>query len=215
MENYKQEFIKLSLDIGALRFGEFKLKSGRISPYFFNMGIFSSGRLIKKVGDFYASALLDSDLECDIIFGPAYKGIPIVTSMSAALSENHGKDIPFVYNRKEVKDHGEGGSTVGINLSGSVVIVDDVITAGTAIRDAAKIIKATEAKITGILISLNRQEKGSGELSAVQDISDDLNVPVISIVTLDEVIEFIAKDESFQKHLENINAYRQEYGVKG
>ena len=215
MENYKQEFIKLSLDIGALRFGEFKLKSGRISPYFFNMGIFSSGRLIKKVGDFYASALLDSDLECDIIFGPAYKGIPIVTSMSAALSENHGKDIPFVYNRKEVKDHGEGGGTVGINLSGSVVIVDDVITAGTAIRDAAKIIKATEAKITGILISLNRQEKGSGELSAVQEISDDLNVPVISIVTLDEVIEFIAKDESFQKHLENINAYRQEYGVKG
>ena len=215
MENYKQEFIKLSLDIGALRFGEFKLKSGRISPYFFNMGIFSSGRLIKKVGDFYASALLDSDLECDIIFGPAYKGIPIVTSMSAALSENHGKDIPFVYNRKEVKDHGEGGGTVGINLSGSVVIVDDVITAGTAIRDVAKIIKATEAKITGILISLNRQEKGSGELSAVQEISNDLNVPVISIVTLDEVIEFIAKDESFQKHLENINAYRQEYGVKG
>ena len=215
MENYKQEFIKLSLDIGALRFGEFKLKSGRISPYFFNMGIFSSGRLIKKVGDFYASALLDSDLECDIIFGPAYKGIPIVTSMSAALSENHGKDIPFVYNRKEVKDHGEGGSTVGINLSGSVVIVDDVITAGTAIRDAAKIIKATEAKITGILISLNRQEKGSGELSAVHEISNDPNVPVISIVILDEVIVFIAKDESFQKHLENINAYRQEYGVKG
>ena len=215
MENYKQEFIKLSLDIGALRFGEFKLKSGRTSPYFFNMGIFSSGRLIKKVGDCYANALLDSDLECDIIFGPAYKGIPIVTSMSAALSENHGKDIPFVYNRKEVKDHGEGGGTVGINLSGSVVIVDDVITAGTAIRDAAKIIKATEAKITGILISLNRQEKGSGELSAVQEISNDLNVPVISIVTLDEVIEFIAKDESFQKHLENINAYRQEYGVKG
>ena len=214
MENYKQEFIKLSLDIGALRFGEFKLKSGRTSPYFFNMGIFSSGRLIKKVGDCYANALLDSDLECDIIFGPAYKGIPIVTSMSAALSENHGKDIPFVYNRKEAKDHGEGGSTVGINLSGSIVIVDDVITAGTAIRDAAKIIKATEAKITGILISLNRQEKGSGELSAVQEISNDLNVPVISIVTLDEVIEFIAKDESFQKHLENINAYRQEYGVK-
>lgn len=214
MENYKQEFIKLSLDIGALRFGEFKLKSGRISPYFFNMGIFGSGRLIKKVGDFYASALLDSDLECDIIFGPAYKGIPIVTSMSAALSENHGKDIPFVYNRKEAKDHGEGGSTVGINLSGSVVIVDDVITAGTAIRDAAKIIKATEAKITGILISLNRQEKGSGELSAVQEISNDLDVPVISIVTVDEIIEFIAKDVSFHKHLENINAYRQEYGVK-
>jgi orotate phosphoribosyltransferase len=214
MENYKQEFIKLSLDIGALRFGEFKLKSGRVSPYFFNMGIFSSGRLIKKVGDFYASALLDSGLDCDIIFGPAYKGIPIVTSMSASLSENHAKDIPFVYNRKEAKNHGEGGSTVGINLSGSIVIVDDVITAGTAIRDAAKIINETEAKITGILISLNRQEKGSGKLSAVQEISDELNVPVISIVALDEVISFIEKDESCQKHLENINAYRQEYGVK-
>ena len=214
MENYKQEFIKLSLDIGALRFGEFKLKSGRVSPFFFNMGIFSSGRLIKKVGDFYASALVDSGLDCDIIFGPAYKGIPIVTSMSASLSDNHGKDIPFVYNRKEAKEHGEGGSTVGINLSGSVVIVDDVITAGTAIRDAAKIINETEAKITGILISLNRQEKGSGELSAVQEISNELDVPVISIVSLDEVIEFIEKDESFQEHLENINAYRQEYGVK-
>ena len=214
MENYKQEFIKLSLDIGALRFGEFKLKSGRVSPYFFNMGIFSSGRLIKKVGDFYASALLNSGLECDMIFGPAYKGIPIVTSMSASLSDNHGKDIPFVYNRKEAKEHGEGGSTVGINLSGSVVIVDDVITAGTAIRDAAKIINATEAKITGILISLNRQEKGSGELSAVQEISDELDVPVISIVALDEIISFIEKDESCQKHLENINTYRQEYGVK-
>ena len=201
-------------DIGALRFGEFKLKSGRVSPYFFNMGIFSSGRLIKKVGDFYASALLDSGLDCDIIFGPAYKGIPIVTSMSASLSENHAKDIPFVYNRKEAKNHGEGGSTVGINLSGSIVIVDDVITAGTAIRDAAKIINETEAKITGILISLNRQEKGSGKLSAVQEISDELNVPVISIVALDEVISFIEKDESCQKHLENINAYRQEYGVK-
>ena len=134
--------------------------------------------------------------------------------MSASLSDNHAKDIPFVYNRKEAKEHGEGGSTVGINLSGSVVIVDDVITAGTAIRDAAKIINATEAKITGILISLNRQEKGSGELSAVQEISRELDVPVISIVALDEVIEFIEKNESFQKHLENINAYRQEYGVK-
>ena len=134
--------------------------------------------------------------------------------MSASLSENHAKDIPFVYNRKEAKNHGEGGSTVGINLSGSIVIVDDVITAGTAIRDAAKIINETEAKITGILISLNRQEKGSGELSAVQEISNELDVPVISIVSLDEVIEFIEKDESFQEHLENINAYRQEYGVK-
>ena len=134
--------------------------------------------------------------------------------MSASLSDNHAKDMPFVYNRKEAKDHGEGGSTVGINLSGGVVIVDDVITAGTAIRDAAKIINETEAKIKGILISLNRQEKGSGELSAVQEISNELDVPVFSIVSLDEVIEFIEKDESFQEHLENINAYRQEYGVK-
>ena len=214
MENYKQEFIELSIEIGALKFGEFKLKSGRISPYFFNMGIFSSGRLIKKVGDFYAKTLLDSGLECDMLFGPAYKGIPIATSMSVSLSENHGLNMPFVYNRKEAKDHGEGGSTVGTNLKGKVMIVDDVITAGTAIREAAKIIGNSEGVVSGILISLNRQEKGDGELSAVQEISDQLNVPVISIVTIDEIIEFIGNDDSFKDHLDSINTYKQEYGIK-
>ena len=214
MENYKQEFIKLSLDIGALRFGEFKLKSGRVSPFFFNMGIFSSGRLIKKVGDFYASALVDSGLDCDIIFGPAYKGIPLASVMSASLFMNHDKDVPFVYNRKEKKDHGEGGRIVGPPLSGKIVIVDDVITAGTAIKEASQIIRETGAEISGIIIAIDRQEKGAGEYSAVQEASSKLGVPVISIVNLDQILAFVKNSSSeLEDHVEAIESYRKEYGA--
>jgi len=214
MENYKQKFISLSLEIGALKFGEFQLKSGRISPYFFNMGLFSSGPLIKNIGDFYAAALVSSNINYDIVFGPAYKGIPIVTALASSLSISYQLDKPFVYNRKEVKNHGEGGVTVGEELRGNVVIVDDVITAGTAIREAVDIINNAGATTTGIVISLDRQERGVGDLSAVKEISNTLNIPVISIVNLDEVIDYIDNNPSdYGQHIDKIKKYREEYGA--
>lgn len=214
MENYKQKFIRLSLEIGALKFGEFQLKSGRISPYFFNMGLFSSGPLIKNIGDFYAAALVSSNINYDIVFGPAYKGIPIVTALASSLSTSYQLDKPFVYNRKEKKNHGEGGVTVGEELRGNVVIVDDVITAGTAIREAIGIINNSGATTTGIVISLDRQEKGTGNLSAAKEISNALNIPVISIVNLDEVIDYIENNPSdYGQHIDKIKKYREEYGV--
>jgi orotate phosphoribosyltransferase len=214
MENYKQKFIRLSLEIGALKFGEFQLKSGRISPYFFNLGLFSSGPLIKNIGDFYAATLVSSNINYDIVFGPAYKGIPIVTALASSLSTSYQLDKPFVYNRKEKKNHGEGGVTVGEELRGNVVIVDDVITAGTAIREAIGIINNSGATTTGIVISLDRQEKGTGNLSAAKEISNALNIPVISIVNLDEVIDYIENNPSdYGQHIDKIKKYREEYGV--
>ena len=214
MENYKQKFIRLSLEIGALKFGEFQLKSGRISPYFFNLGLFSSGPLIKNIGDFYAATLVSSNINYDIVFGPAYKGIPIVTALASSLSTSYQLDKPFVYNRKEKKNHGEGGVTVGEELRGNVVIVDDVITAGTAIREAVGIINNSGATTTGIVISLDRQEKGTGDLSAAKEISNALNIPVISIVNLDEVIDYIENNPSdYGQHIDKIKKYREEYGV--
>ena len=214
MENYKQKFIRLSLEIGALKFGEFQLKSGRISPYFFNMGLFSSGPLIKNIGDFYAATLVSSNINYDIVFGPAYKGIPIVTALASSLSTSYQLDKPFVYNRKEKKNHGEGGVTVGEELRGNVVIVDDVITAGTAIREAFGIINNSGATTTGIVISLDRQEKGTGNLSAAKEISNALDIPVISIVNLDEVIDYIDNNPSdYGQHIDKIKKYREEYGA--
>ena len=214
MENYKQKFIEMSIQIGALKFGEFELKSGRVSPYFFNMGLFSTGQALKNIGDFYASALEESNIEFDMLFGPAYKGIPLASVMSASLFMNHDKDVPFVYNRKEKKDHGEGGRIVGPPLSGKIVIVDDVITAGTAIKEASQIIRETGAEISGIIIAIDRQEKGAGEYSAVQEASSKLGVPVISIVNLDQILAFV-KNSSFEleDHVEAIESYRKEYGA--
>ena len=214
MENYKQKFIEMSIQIGALKFGEFELKSGRVSPYFFNMGLFSTGQALKNIGDFYASALEESNIEFDMLFGPAYKGIPLASVMSASLFMNHDKDVPFVYNRKEKKDHGEGGRIVGPPLSGKIVIVDDVITAGTAIKEASQIIRETGAEISGIIIAIDRQEKGAGEYSAVQEVSSKLGVPVISIVNLDQILAFV-KNSSFEleDHVEAIESYRKEYGA--
>lgn len=214
MENYKQKFIEMSIQIGALKFGEFELKSGRISPYFFNMGLFSTGQALKNIGDFYASALEESNIEFDMLFGPAYKGIPLASVMSASLFMNHDKDVPFVYNRKEKKDHGEGGRIVGPPLSGKIVIVDDVITAGTAIKEASQIIRETGAEISGIIIAIDRQEKGAGEYSAVQEASSKLGVPVISIVNLDQILAFVKNSSSeFEDHVEAIESYRKEYGA--
>ena len=214
MENYKQKFIEMSIQIGALKFGEFELKSGRVSPYFFNMGLFSTGQAIKNIGDFYASALEESNIEFDMLFGPAYKGIPLTSVMSASLFMNHDKDVPFVYNRKEKKDHGEGGQIVGPSLSGKIVIVDDVITAGTAIKEASQIIREAGAEISGIIIAIDRQEKGAGEYSAVQEVSSNLGVPVISIVNLDQILAFVKNNSSeFEDHVEAIENYRKEYGA--
>tara|TARA_B100000475_G_scaffold197424_1_gene176345 strand:+ start:531 stop:1175 length:645 start_codon:yes stop_codon:yes gene_type:complete len=214
MENYKQKFIEMSIQIGALKFGEFELKSGRVSPYFFNMGLFSTGQALKNIGDFYASALEESNIEFDMLFGPAYKGIPLASVMSASLFMNHDKDVPFVYNRKEKKDHGEGGRIVGPPLSGKIVIVDDVITAGTAIKEASQIIHETGAEISGIIIAIDRQEKGAGEYSAVQEVSSKLGVPVISIVNLDQILAFVKNSSSeLEDHVEAIESYRKEYGA--
>ena len=214
MENYKQKFIEMSIQIGALKFGEFELKSGRVSPYFFNMGLFSTGQALKNIGDFYASALEESNIEFDMLFGPAYKGIPLASVMSASLFMNHDKDVPFVYNRKEKKDHGEGGRIVGPPLSGKIVIVDDVITAGTAIKEASQIIRETGAEISGIIIAIDRQEKGAGEYSAVQEVSSKLGVPVISIVNLDQILAFVKNSSSeLEDHVEAIESYRKDYGA--
>ena len=214
MENYKQNFIQMSIDIGALKFGEFELKSGRVSPYFFNMGLFSSGRSMKNIGDFYAAALEESNLEYDMLFGPAYKGVPLVSVLSSSLFVNHQKDVSFVYNRKEKKEHGEGGQIVGPSLAGKIVIVDDVITAGTAIKEASKMIIDAGAEISGILIALDRQEKGAGDLSAVQEVSQELGVPVISIVNLDQILTYVKNSPSeFGDYVNRIEGYREKYGA--
>ena len=214
MENYKQNFIQLAIQIGALKFGEFELKSGRVSPYFFNMGLFSTGKALKNIGDFYAAALEGSNIDYDMLFGPAYKGIPLVSVLSSSLFVNHEKNVPFVYNRKEKKDHGEGGQIVGPSLSGKVVIVDDVITAGTAIKEASKMITQASAEISGILIALDRQEKGGGDLSAVEEVSTELGVPVISIVNLDQILAFVKNSSSeLEAFVEKIEAYREKYGA--
>ena len=204
----------MSIDIGALKFGEFELKSGRVSPYFFNMGLFSSGRSMKNIGDFYAAALEESNLQYDMLFGPAYKGVPLVSVLSSSLFANHEKDVSFVYNRKEKKEHGEGGQIVGPPLEGKIVIVDDVITAGTAIKEVSKMIIEAGAEISGILIALDRQEKGAGDSSAVQEVSRELGVPVISIVNLDQILTYVKNSPSeLEAYVNRIEDYREKYGA--
>lgn len=213
MQQYQRDFIRFAIDLGVLRFGQFTLKSGRTSPYFFNAGLFNSGRALSMLGRFYASALVDSGLEVDMIFGPAYKGIPLAASTAVALADQHERDYPWCFNRKEAKDHGEGGTLVGAPLQGRVLIVDDVITAGTAIREVMQIIQAQQAQAAGVLIALNRQERGTGELSAIQEVERDFNIPVVSIVGLDQVLEYLADDAQLRQHLPAVEAYRKEFGV--
>ncbi|EHY78122.1 MULTISPECIES: orotate phosphoribosyltransferase [Stutzerimonas stutzeri subgroup] len=213
MQAYQREFIRFAIERGVLRFGEFTLKSGRTSPYFFNAGLFNSGSALAQLGRFYASAVMQSGLDFDVIFGPAYKGIPLGAATAIALAEQHQRDLPWCFNRKEAKDHGEGGTLVGAPLAGRVLIVDDVITAGTAIREVMHIIRAQNAEAAGVLIALNRQERGQGELSAIQEVERDYRMPVISIVSLEQVLEYLADDVQLKQYLPAVEAYRAQYGI--
>ena len=213
MQAYQREFIEFALERGVLRFGEFTLKSGRVSPYFFNAGLFDSGLALAKLGRFYAQALMDSGLSYDVVFGPAYKGIPLAATTAVALAEHHQRDMPWCFNRKEAKDHGEGGTLVGAPLAGNVVIVDDVITAGTAIREVMQIIQAQGAQAAGVLIALDRQERGTGALSAIQEVERDFKMPVISIVSLQQVLEYLAESAQLKQYLPAVERYREQYCI--
>jgi orotate phosphoribosyltransferase len=213
MKAYQKEFIEFAIERGVLKFGEFTLKSGRTSPYFFNAGLFNKGSDLARLGRFYAAALVDSGISFDVLFGPAYKGIPIATATAVALYDHHQQDTPYCFNRKEKKDHGEGGNLVGSALEGKVMLVDDVITAGTAIREAMDIVQANGAELSGVLIALDRQEKGKGELSAIQEVERDFGAQVVSIVSLNDVIIFLKDDDTFKAYLPKVEAYRSEFGV--
>lgn len=214
MKTYQKDFLDFAIDSKVLCFGEFTLKSGRISPYFFNAGLFQSGSALSKLGAFYADAIVDAGLEFDMLFGPAYKGIPLVAVTAAALYERHGRDYPYAFNRKEAKTHGEGGNIVGAELNGRVLAVDDVMTAGTAIREAVEIIEHHGAEFAGVAISLDRQEKGTGELSAVQQVQQDYKADVVSIVSLSDVVAHISSSLDDEAILAKINNYRKHYGVE-
>jgi orotate phosphoribosyltransferase len=213
MQQYKREFLEFALEAGVLRFGEFTLKSGRASPYFFNAGLFNTGRHLARLGRFYARAIIDSGVQFDVLFGPAYKGIPLAAATAIALADHHDRDISWCFNRKEAKDHGEGGSIVGAGLSGRILIIDDVITAGTAIRESLAIIDAAGARAAGVIIALDRQERGQGERSAIQEVEQDIGLKVASIVTLAELQEFLAGRPGDDKSLQAIKTYRARYGV--
>jgi orotate phosphoribosyltransferase len=215
MESFQLKFLQYVIDHRILCFGDFVLKSGRKSPYFFNAGLFNTGKKLSFLADCYADMVMHSGLEFDVIFGPAYKGIPLASATATALARNHQIDKPYSFNRKEKKAHGEGGNLVGADLKGKALIIDDVITAGTAIREAAKIIKDNGAILGGMLFAMDRQEKSPSGISTIQEIKKDFNVPVLSIITLEEIIKFlvVAKDPDLQKHLKNIEAYQEQYGV--
>lgn len=212
MQDYQRDFISFAIETGVLRFGEFTLKSGRQSPYFFNAGLFNSGARLARLGRFYAAAISASGLGFDVLFGPAYKGIPLAASIAIALSAM-GRNVPFAFNRKEAKDHGEGGTVVGAALKGRVLIVDDVISAGTSVRESVDLIRAAGAEPAGVVIALDRMERGSGETSAVQEVRGQYGIPVVAVVTLDNLVEYLERDASRQAELQAVAAYRERYGV--
>lgn len=213
MKAYQREFIEFAIERDVLRFGSFTLKSGRQSPYYFNFGLFNTGSALAKLGQYFAQALVDSGIECDVILGPAYKGIPLATTMAVALSEQHGIDMPYSFNRKEAKAHGEGGSIVGAELKGRVAIVDDVITAGTAIREVMTLIKAHDANPVATFIAIDRMEKGQSNLSAIQEVERDYNLKVVSIISFNEVLEFLQESGNKQAEVAAMLKYRQDFGV--
>jgi len=226
IQPYQQEFIEFAIAEGVLRFGEFTLKSGRVSPYFFNAGLFRSGRALARLGRFYASAIADSGIAADVLFGPAYKGIPLAASTAVALADHHQRDMPFAFNRKEAKTHGEGGNIVGAELRGDILIIDDVITAGTAIREVMQIIRDAGAQAAGVVIALDRQERGQDAdglkpHSAIQEVEATYHMPVVSIVNLYQLLAYLETRQprsgedgaSLVQHAEAIRAYRDRYGV--
>lgn len=213
MKAYQREFIEFAMAKDVLKFGEFTLKSGRTSPYFFNAGLFNSGRDLARLGRFYAAALVDAKIEYDVLFGPAYKGIPIASATAVQLAEIHDQDVPYCFNRKEAKAHGEGGNLVGSPLQGRIMLVDDVITAGTAIRESMDIIQANGATLAGVLIALDRQEKGQGELSAIQEVERDYQAQVSAIITLADLVTYLSEQPAMAEHLTRVQAYREQYGI--
>ena len=214
MQKYQHDFIQLAIKHQALCFGEFTLKSGRTSPYFFNAGRFQTGSALAELGRFYAAAIKAANIDFDIVFGPAYKGIPLAATTAIALADHYQQDLPYCYNRKEAKDHGEGGTLVGAPLQGKVLIVDDVITAGTAVREVMSIIKSAGAAPAAVLIGLNRQEKGQGQLSAIQEVEQSFGIPVVSIINLNHIIHYLEGQADQQDMVDKIKAYRNTYGVE-
>jgi orotate phosphoribosyltransferase len=212
MSDYKAEFVEFAIASKVLCFGEFKTKAGRMSPYFFNAGLFNDGEKLKKLGEFYAKAIVDSGIAFDVLFGPAYKGIPLAASIAIALA-GMGRNVPFAYNRKEAKDHGEGGTVVGAELKGRVLIVDDVISAGTSVRESVELIRAADAEAAGVVIALDRMERGTGDKSAVQEVREQFGMPVVAVVTLENLVEFLGRDADRQQELQAVARYRAQYGV--
>lgn len=212
MSDYRAEFVEFAIASNVLCFGEFKTKAGRMSPYFFNAGLFSDGDKLRRLGEFYAKAIVDSGIAFDVLFGPAYKGIPLAASIAIALA-GMGRNVPFAYNRKETKDHGEGGTVVGAKLQGRVLIVDDVISAGTSVRESVDLIRHAGAEPAGVVIALDRMERGSGDKSAVQEVREQYDIPVVAVVTLDNLVEFLERDADRQQELQAVADYRARYGV--
>ena len=214
MENYQREFLRFAIEKGVLRFGEFKLKSGRMSPYFFNSGLFNTGASLAKLGKFYAQAIVASNVEFDLIYGPAYKGIPLASALAISLANDYGRDVPYAFNRKEAKDHGEGGNIVGTPLQGKkVLIIDDVISAGTSVRESMDIIKQSDAEAAGVIIALDRQEVGKGDTTAIQEVERDYGLPVASIVCLANVVDYLAEHVGMEESLQAIREYSATYGI--
>ncbi len=213
MQDYQRSFLKFALEKEVLRFGEFTLKSGRLSPYFFNTGLFNTGASLAELGRYYAQTIVDSSIQFDVLYGPAYKGIPLAAVTAAALADNHDIDVAYAFNRKEAKDHGEGGIIVGHPLEGRVLIIDDVISAGTSVRESVDIIHSENAEPAGVVIALDRQERGQGEKSAVQEVESDMGIPVCAIARLDDLITFVGDSPDYNDWMKPILAYSEEYGV--
>jgi orotate phosphoribosyltransferase len=215
MQDFQRQFIEFAISHGVLQFGEFTLKSGRVSPYFFNAGGFNTGAALHRLGQFYAAAIMESGIEYDLLFGPAYKGIPLVSATAISLQADYDLDMPYVFNRKEAKDHGEGGSLIGSPLAGRTLIIDDVITAGTAIREVMAMLGGSAAKAVGVVVAIDREERGNTELSAIQEVSAEFGVKVVSVVKLSDIVEYLDASGDQESTLMKMRSYQETYGIEG